>query len=82
MPWTSSATATKPCGAARVAAGLNRLVADFALNGLTYYYRGLDGNEFERLGAGLILGNSLLTGSGPAAPTPSSMPWTSARGSC
>src|SRR5687768_11022290 len=28
---------------ARVAAGLDRLVADFALDGLTYYYRGIDG---------------------------------------
>ncbi len=49
---------------ARVAAGLDRLAADFALDGLTYYYRGLDGNEYERLGAGLILGNSLLTARG------------------
>lgn len=53
------------CGLAkRVAAGLDRLVEDFALDGLTYYYRGLDGNEYERLGAGLILGNSLLTARG------------------
>jgi len=50
--------------AARVAVGLDRLAADFALDGLTYYYRGLDDNEFERLGAGLILGNTLLTGRG------------------
>ena len=50
--------------AARVAVALDRLVADFDLQGLTYYYRGLDGNEFERLGAGLILGNSLLTSRG------------------
>ncbi|MFN7993711.1 MAG: L-fucose/L-arabinose isomerase family protein [Bryobacteraceae bacterium] len=50
--------------AAQVAVGLDRLVSDFALDGLTYYYRGLDGNEFERLGAGLILGNSLLTARG------------------
>ena len=50
--------------AARVAVGLDRLVVDFTLDGLTYYYRGLDGNEFERLGAGLILGNTLLTGRG------------------
>jgi L-arabinose isomerase len=47
--------------AARVSVGLDQLVEDFALDGLTYYYRGLDGNEFERLGGGLILGNSLLT---------------------
>jgi L-arabinose isomerase len=31
---------------------------------LTYYYRGLDGNEFETLGASLIVGNSLLTARG------------------
>jgi len=53
--------------AATVACGLDRLVADFGLNGLTYYYRGLDGNEYERLGASLILGNSLLTARGVAA---------------
>ncbi|MGH2352629.1 MAG: L-arabinose isomerase family protein [Chloroflexota bacterium] len=50
--------------AARVACGLDRLVADFDLQGLTYYYRGLDGNEFEHLGAALIVGNSLLTARG------------------
>jgi L-arabinose isomerase len=48
----------------RVAAGLDRLVADFELDGLTYYYRGVDGNEAERVGAGLIVGNSLLTARG------------------
>lgn len=53
--------------AARVAVGLDRLVEDFALTGLTYYYRGLEGNEYERLGAGLILGNSLLTARGVPA---------------
>ena len=49
---------------AKVAVGLDKLVADFNLNGLTYYYRGLDGNVFEELGAGLIVGNSLLTARG------------------
>jgi len=48
----------------RVAVGLDRLVADFELDGLTYYYRGLDDNEAERLGAGVIVGNSLLTARG------------------
>jgi L-arabinose isomerase len=50
--------------AARVAAGLDRLVAEFKLDGLTYYYRGREGNRYELLGAGLILGNSLLTARG------------------
>jgi len=50
--------------ACRVAAGLEKLVDDFRLNSLAYYYRGLDGNEFERLQSGMILGNSLLTAKG------------------
>ncbi|MFN7936673.1 MAG: L-fucose/L-arabinose isomerase family protein [Bryobacteraceae bacterium] len=50
--------------AARVAAGLDRMAEQFDLQGLTYYYRGLDGNRYEQLGAGMILGNSLLTARG------------------
>jgi L-arabinose isomerase len=49
---------------ARVAAGLDRLVADRALDALTYYHRGAAGTEAEQLGAGLIVGNSLLTARG------------------
>jgi L-arabinose isomerase len=47
--------------AARVACGLEGLIADFALDSLAYYHRGLDGELHERLGAGMILGASLLT---------------------
>ncbi|GAA5074327.1 L-arabinose isomerase [Thermocatellispora tengchongensis] len=54
--------------AARVSAGLDRLVADFELDSLAYYHRGLEGEIHERLGAGMILGASLLTARGvPAA---------------
>ncbi|WP_433518150.1 arabinose isomerase [Nonomuraea sp. CA-143628] len=54
--------------AARVSAGLDQLVADFELDSLAYYHRGLDGEIHERLGAGMILGSSLLTARGvPAA---------------
>ncbi len=49
--------------AARVAVGLDRLVDDFGLDGLAYYYRGLD-NEAERVTAGMIPGLTLLTGQG------------------
>jgi L-arabinose isomerase len=49
---------------ARVAVGLDKLAADFELDALTYYYRGVGGNEAERLGAGVIVGNSLLTARG------------------
>jgi L-arabinose isomerase len=53
---------------ARVAVGLDRLVDDFELDGLTYYYRGGAGTVAERVAAGLIVGNSLLTARGvPAA---------------
>ena len=52
---------------ARVACGLDRLVTDFDLDGLTYYYRGLNGNLLEQLGAGVIVGNSLLTARGVPA---------------
>ena len=50
--------------AARVSVGLDRLVEDFALDSLAYYHRGLDGEQHERLGAGMILGASLLTARG------------------
>lgn len=49
---------------ARCAVGLQALTADFNLDSLAYYYRGLGGELYERLGAGLILGASLLTGDG------------------
>jgi L-arabinose isomerase len=54
--------------AARVSVGLDRLAADFELDSLAYYHRGLEGEQHERLGAGMILGASLLTARGiPAA---------------
>jgi L-arabinose isomerase len=54
--------------AAKVSVGLDRLVEDFSLDSLAYYHRGLEGEQHERLGAGMILGASLLTARGiPAA---------------
>jgi L-arabinose isomerase len=50
--------------ACRVAVGLDALARDFDLQGLAYYHRGVDGNLYERLGAGVILGCSLLTARG------------------
>ena len=49
---------------ARVSVGLDRLVDDFELDSLAYYHRGLQGEQHERLGAGMILGSSLLTARG------------------
>lgn len=49
---------------ARVAVGLRQLVQDFGLDGLAYYYRGWGGNLYERIAANMIVGSSILTGSG------------------
>ena len=50
--------------AAKVSVALDQLVDDFNLDSLAYYHRGLDGELHERLGAGMILGASLLTARG------------------
>ena len=47
---------------ARVAAGMDQLVAAHRLDALAYYYRGR--GALERLGAGLIIGGSRLTARG------------------
>lgn len=49
---------------ARVACAMDQMVRDMQLTGLAYYYRGLNGNAYERLGASLIIGSSLLTAQG------------------
>jgi L-arabinose isomerase len=49
---------------AQVSVALDRLIDDFDLDSLAYYHRGLDGELHERLGAGMILGASLLTARG------------------
>ncbi|MFL5862365.1 MAG: arabinose isomerase [Solirubrobacteraceae bacterium] len=49
---------------ARVAVGLQRLAEDFRLDGLTYYHRGVDHNDAERVAAAVIVGNCLLTAGG------------------
>lgn len=52
---------------AKVSVGLDRLIDDFDLDSLAYYHRGLGGELHERLGAGMILGASLLTARGVPA---------------
>jgi L-arabinose isomerase len=49
---------------ATVSVALDRLVEDFDLNSLAYYHRGLGSEIHERVGAGMILGASLLTARG------------------
>jgi L-arabinose isomerase len=50
--------------ACRVAVAQEKLVREFDLDALTYYYRGRPGGEYERLQEAFILGHSLLTAQG------------------
>ena len=50
--------------AAQVACALDQLVVDFDLDGLAYYYRGLNDNRYERIAAAMVMGNSMLTARG------------------
>jgi L-arabinose isomerase len=50
--------------ACRVAAAQEKLVREFQLDALTYYYHGAPGGEYEKLQSGFIVGHSLLTARG------------------
>ena len=49
---------------AKVAAAQERLVKEFDLDALTYYYHGAPGGAYETIQGGFIVGHSLLTASG------------------
>ncbi|MDR1549576.1 MAG: L-fucose/L-arabinose isomerase family protein [Hungatella sp.] len=49
---------------AKVAAAQERLVKEFGLDGLAYYYHGSEGGYYEKIQGGFIVGNSLLTAKG------------------
>lgn len=49
---------------ARVAAAQERLVREYRLDALTYYYHGAPGGAYEKLQSGFIVGHSLLTARG------------------
>ncbi|WP_263409006.1 L-fucose/L-arabinose isomerase family protein [Terriglobus tenax] len=61
---TGKVTPESMRNAARVAVGLEKLVHDYGLDGLSHYYRGLPGNQDEFLIANIIVGASLLTAQG------------------
>lgn len=48
----------------KVAAAQERMVKDYDLDGLAYYYHGSDNNDYEKLQSGFIVGHSLLTAKG------------------
>lgn len=49
---------------AKVAAAQEKLVKEYDLDALTYYYHGAPGGEYEKLQGGFIVGHSLLTAKG------------------
>jgi len=49
---------------ARVAVAQEKMVKDFDLDALAYFYKGADNNEYERIQGGFIVGHSLLTAAG------------------
>lgn len=49
---------------AKVAAAQERLVKEYDLDGLAYYYHGAPDGEYEKLQSGFIVGHSLLTAKG------------------
>ena len=48
----------------KVAAAQEKMVREYDLDALAYYYHGSDGNEYEQLQSGFIVGHSLLTAAG------------------
>jgi L-arabinose isomerase len=63
-PLTQPATEEAIAWTAKCAVGLDKLVAKHNLAGLAYYYEGENDNLYERIGANLIVGNTLLTSRG------------------
>ena len=48
----------------KVAAAQEKMVREYDLDALTYYYHGAPGSEFENIQSGFIVGHSLLTARG------------------
>lgn len=63
-PIARAPTAEQMEWSCRVAAAQERLVREFDLDALCYYYHGAPGEEDERIQAGFIVGHSLLTARG------------------
>ena len=49
---------------AKVAAAQEKLVKNYRLDALSYYYHSMEGNDYEQLQSGFIVGHSLLTAKG------------------
>lgn len=63
-PIAKRPTAEQLSWSAKVAVAEERLVKEYDLDALSYYYHGAPGNEYEKLQSGFIVGHSLLTAKG------------------
>lgn len=63
-PLARKPTAKQLDWSAKVAAAQERMVKEFDLDALCYYYHGTEGGEYEKLQSGFIVGHSLLTAKG------------------
>jgi len=63
-PFVKKPTEEQLLWSAKVAAAQELLVSDYGLDALAYYYHSVEGNEYEKLQGGFIVGHSLLTAKG------------------
>lgn len=63
-PLAGKPTAEQLNWSAKVAVAQEKLVEEFDLDALTYYYHGAPGGAYEQLQSGFIVGHSLLTAKG------------------
>ena len=63
-PLAKKPTEEQLAWSAKVAAAQEKLVKEYNLDGLAYYYHGAPGGAYEALQAGFIVGHSLLTAKG------------------
>lgn len=63
-PLAMKPTSSQLKWSAKVAVAQEKLVKEFNLDALCYYYHGAPGNPYEQLQSGFIVGHSLLTAAG------------------
>lgn len=63
-PLAQKPTETQLNWSAKVAVAQEKMVKEFDLDALTYYYHGAPGNHYEDVQGGFIVGHSLLTAAG------------------
>lgn len=63
-PMAKKPTKEQLIWSAKVAAAQERMIKEYDLDGLSYYYHGSPGGDYEALQSGFIVGHSLLTAKG------------------